>query len=226
MDLRRPLDVVTASLDGEVLTVMALPPDRELTTGDIQRLIERRFGARRSIPGIRKTLERLAGQGIVHASRAGRVGVYALNTEHLAAEHVIDLALVPTRLRARVTEAIERWPTLPRCAAALDEPPSGAPDNGTLHLVLLTPASDDASEDRDWWDTMTARLVADVDTWTGARAVVHRVPEHRLDEGLNRDLLWSVRLDGEILLGELPPGVPRGIPPRGHPWWWRFADAW
>jgi hypothetical protein len=53
---------------------------------------------------------------------------------------------------------------------------------------------------------------------TGARAVVHTVPEERRHEDRFQGVLWTAHLYGEAFRGELPRDVPSGFPPPGVRW--------
>lgn len=222
MDLRRPLDVITPTLDAEVLTVLASRPGYEVTTGDVQRLVERRFGETRSLPGIRRTLQRLAGQGVVAFRRAGRVGVYWLDHEHIAAGLVIDLARLREQLVERVARRVREWSVQPVFGAVLDEPPTCGSDAGSaaarpdaIHVLLVPPVIDrgDVFEggdgpargdglDGERWDLAVGGLVEDVHAWTGSDVVVHEIGVGRL-QGMNAwTVLRAAELDGETFVGE------------------------
>lgn len=222
MDLRRPLDVITPTLDAEVLTVLASRPEHQVTTGDVQRLVERRFGEVRSLPGIRRTLQRLAGQGIVAARRAGRVGVYWFDCEHIAAAAVIELAQLRERLIDRVARRVREWSVQPLYGAVLGEPPSSSGADGAstsqdaFHVLLVPPALDrgdgDGSDrgdascgdglDGERWAVAVSGLVEDVHAWTGSDVVVHEIGVGRL-QGMDAwTLLRAAELDGETFVGD------------------------
>ncbi len=76
MDAQHPLAVVTPTLDGDVLGVLALA-DEAFTTGQLHRTL-----ARFSEDGIRKALARLRKQGIVVSEPAGKAYLYRFNRDH------------------------------------------------------------------------------------------------------------------------------------------------
>lgn len=210
MDLRRPLDVITPTLDAEVLTVLASRPGYEVTTGDVQRLVERRFGETRSLPGIRRTLQRLAGQGVVASRRAGRVGVYWLDHEHIAAGLVIALARLREQVLERVARRVREWSVQPVFGAVLDGPPARGSDAGSaaahpdaIHVLLVSPVVDRGDGlDGERWDVAVSGLVGDVHAWTGSDVVVHEIGIGRL-QGINAwTVLRAAELDGETFIGE------------------------
>ena len=211
MDLRRPLDVITPTLDAEVLTVLASRPEHQVTTGDVQRLVERRFGEVRSLPGIRRTLQRLAGQGIVASRRAGHVGVYWFDCEHIAAAAVIELAQVRERLIDRVARRVREWSVQPLYGAVLGDPPSSSRADGAstsrhaFHVLLVPPELDRGDGDGldgDRWAVAVSGLVEDVHAWTGSEVVVHEIGVGRL-QGMDAwTLLRAAALDGETFVGD------------------------
>src|SRR5690625_7418836 len=80
MDTRRPLAIVTPTLDGDVLTRLALA-EASFTPGQLQR-----FLPDVSVAGVRRVLKRMSVQGIVIATPVGDVGgTYSLNRYDVSA---------------------------------------------------------------------------------------------------------------------------------------------
>ena len=86
MDFAHPLRVVTPTLVGDVLAVLARS-DEEFSGRRIHRLL-----GHSSEPGVRKAAERLVDQSIVLRRQAWRANLYRLNRSHLAAPHIEALA--------------------------------------------------------------------------------------------------------------------------------------
>lgn len=107
MQLDRPLRVVTPSLDGEVLLVLARS-EASFTPSEIHRLV-----VDHSESGIRKVLARLVEQGIVTSRRTGNAFSHHLNRDHLAASAVIEMAEQKTELIRRLRRQIATWATPP-----------------------------------------------------------------------------------------------------------------
>jgi predicted nucleotidyltransferase len=182
MELGRPLTTVTPTLDGDVLTVLARQQGR-FTTGDVHRILPR-F----SEEGIRKVLQRLTRQGVVHAERVGHAYSYRLNTAHLAAGPIIELANMQGTLLTRVQERLARWAFPPVYAAVFGSAARGAmtPDSDVdLFLVL----ADDTP--REVWDEQVAALAEDLTAWTGndARPLEYAVSDLTDQEPVLRDVL-------------------------------------
>lgn len=163
MDLARPLGVVTPTLDGDVLAALALA-DTAFTAGQLHRVLPQH-----SEDGIRRVLNRLAGQGIVSADRVGGAYLYRLNRGHLAAEPITALA----KLRARFLDLIEKmlaawdsgtglWGRV-RIAAR-----STMRVDSDIDLLLVRPDTCDRAK----WEDLVVTLAANITEWTGNDARV------------------------------------------------------
>ena len=102
MDLSHPMRVLTPTLDGDLLAVLA-SAEKSFTTGDLQRQI------RHTLAEIRKTLQRLVSQGIVLEQPAGPAVLYTLNREHLAAPAIATLAALRAALFEQMRDDIAAW---------------------------------------------------------------------------------------------------------------------
>jgi predicted nucleotidyltransferase len=158
MELGRPLAVVTSSVDGDVLRVLALA-EQDFTPGAVHSLL-----GRYSVAGVRRSLVRLAEQGIVTRRPAGRAFLFGLNREHLAADPVIALARTRERLLDRLTATVAQWrvPTIYGAvfgsAARADQRP-----DSDLDILVIHPME----PDRDTWAEQVADLSRHATAWTG-----------------------------------------------------------
>lgn len=158
MQLSQPLAVVTPTLDGPVLTALALA-DRAFSTGQLERVL-----GRGSEEGIRKVLRRLTEQGIVSAERVGPAVSYRLNRQHLAAQHIIGLATLQSTLLLRIEQKLAGWEEPPVYAAVF-----GSAERGEMRVdsdidLLLVRAND---ADEVTWEHQVEDLVQAVSSWTG-----------------------------------------------------------
>lgn len=103
MDLTDPTRAVTATLDGPVLAVLA-QSGKPLTVGEVAAQMPRG-----SEVGVRRSLARLVGQGIVRAELMGRNLVHELNREHVAADIAVQLAGLRLELWRRVRQKLGAW---------------------------------------------------------------------------------------------------------------------
>lgn len=158
VQLSQPLAVVTPTLDGPVLAVLARAQE-SFTTGQLNRMLDQG-----SEEGIRKVLRRLTQQGIVTAERVGAAFNYRLNREHLAAEHIIGLANLRAALFDRIEETLEGWPQSPVYAAVFGSAGRGVMrvDSDIDVLLIREDSSDDVQ-----WQLQVDGLVRAVTGWTG-----------------------------------------------------------
>ncbi|MBE1498715.1 putative nucleotidyltransferase [Amycolatopsis lexingtonensis] len=193
MELNRPLATVTPTLDGDVLAVLA-GFDGTFTTGQLHRVL-----GRHSEEGIRKVLQRLVRQGVVHADRVGNAFAYRFNRDHLAAEHIAGLAGLRAKLLDRIETTLTAWKPRPRYAAVFGSAARGSMTaESDIDLLLVRP--DDADEDR--WGLQVDGLAADVSRWTGNDA---RILEFTVAEvaarGRDEPVLSDVVRDGLTVAG-------------------------
>jgi hypothetical protein len=193
MDARHPLRVVTPTLDGDVLTRLALA-EASFTPGQLQRLLPDA-----SVAGIRRVLNRLADEGIVTATKVGTSAVvYALNRDHLAADAVVALANQPAALRARIGGELDSWARPPVYAALFGSWARGeATTTSDIDLFLVRPTEVDDG----LWAEQVDALEADVSRWTGNDARSYVVEEQRLEELRTEPVLASIRDEGLTVHG-------------------------
>lgn len=194
MELGRPLALITPTLDGDVLAVLARQ-EGVLTTGEVHRVL-----ARYSEEGIRKVLQRLTRQGTVRAERIGNAFAYQLNRDHLAAKHIVALAGLMDAFVRRLSEALASWEIPPVYAAIFGSAARGSmgPDSD-LDLLLIRP---DAA-DEEHWDAQVDALVDDVSRWIGNDARPLQFTAAELEAGGGElAVLADVLRDGLTVAGE------------------------
>lgn len=195
MELSRPLSVITPTLDGDVLRVLARA-DADFTSGDIHRLLD---GP--SIRGISNTLGRLTEQGIVIRRPAGRAYLYRLNRDHLAAPYVVGLTRLREELRDRLAAEVRGWSHPPLVGALFG---SAARRDHTsqsdIDILLIRP--DDVSDDN--WEDDTDALSRLVTTWTGNDCRTLTFPQSQVeDRGGDEPVLQDVVREGITFHGDL-----------------------
>jgi len=110
MDFRRPLTVITPTLDGDVLAALA-SADAEFSG----RELARRTG-HGSTEGIRRAADRLVGEGVVRRRALGGAHLYRLNRDHIATQWIEGLATLSEQLISRLRELIAGWREPPKLA--------------------------------------------------------------------------------------------------------------
>jgi predicted nucleotidyltransferase len=176
MDFRRPLQVVTPTLDGDVLAVLA-GAQEEFTGRGIRRVL-----GRGSEPGIRKAADRLVDQGVVLRRAAGRANLYSLNREHLAAPYVEGLAALRAELVGRLRASIAAWDVAARWVVLFGSVARGEAGPGS-DLDLLVIRDRGVDEEATAWREQVASLESDATAWTGNEARVLEYGEDDLADG-------------------------------------------
>ena len=194
MDLTHPLAVVTPTLDGGVLGVLALA-DAEFTSGQVHRIL-----AGPSPRGVMKVLERLTGQGIVLRHQAGRAYLYRLNREHLAAPHIIALANQRSTLLERLAQVTSAWFIKPVFGAVFGSA-TRADHTVESDIDLFLVHADDFDEQA--WSNQTGLLAEQVFGWTGNDArVLNFAKSDVLSRAGREPVLDEIANEGLVFVGE------------------------
>ena len=193
MDFSHPLAVVTPTVDGDVLAVLA-GADTDFTASGIHRLLPH-YGKR----GIDKVLVRLMAQGIVLRTHEGRPGLYRLNRHHLAAGSIIELARQKDRLIELLEQEVSHAPIAVVHAALFGSAARGGhTPTSDIDLLLIHP--DGVGEEA--WQEFLASLAAHVHRWTGNDARIISFSESEAMASITSDpLLQEVQFDGIPLTG-------------------------
>jgi predicted nucleotidyltransferase len=147
MLLSRPLQVVTPTVDGDVLAVLA-GADASFTPPQVRDLIQMH-----SVEGVRNALGRLTDQGIVTRERYGNAYAYRLNREHVAARHIIGLAQTGGEVIERMRDQIATWTIPCEYAALFGSAATGAmTEDSDLDVLVVRPDDVDIDQDAGWHD--------------------------------------------------------------------------
>jgi len=196
MDFRRPLQVVTPTLDGDVLSVLA-GAEAEMTGRELQRVI-----GHGSHQGIRNAADRLAEQGVVSRRSAGNANLYQLNRDHVAASWIEGLASLPAQVLDRLRDAISRWELLPTLVVLFGSVARGeATPESDLDLLVVRPAG--CEPDGPVWQEQLAKLQAQASGWTGNDTRILQFSEQELTDGEPQQVLTDAARDGIELYGTL-----------------------
>jgi predicted nucleotidyltransferase len=172
MDMTRPFSVLCDSVDADVLAVLARTT-RDLTGRDVARLADR------SPQAVIVVLHRLAGQGIVEETSAGRSLLFKLNREHLAAPAVELLANLRSLLFDRVRSAVQSWELEPKHVSVFGSAVRGDGDTTSdIDLFVVRPRA--VAEDDPAWRSQLDELARKIRIWSGNHAGVSEVGEEEL----------------------------------------------
>jgi predicted nucleotidyltransferase len=196
VQLQQPFGVVTPTADGEVLAILAASY-AEYTVAQLNALVPGR-----SHNGIRKVVERLAGQGIVVTRDVGRTRSYALNDEHLLARAVREIADARRLLLLRLGSAVGAWTEPPLVGALFGSAARGDMRlDSDLDLLLIRCRGTGGDE----WESAAAELTTRASSWTGNDARIVDLDEEDLHSAAHRPLLESVAREGLTFFGD--PGL-------------------
>jgi predicted nucleotidyltransferase len=132
VDLSDPTSAVTATLDGPVLAVLA-HAGKPLTVGEVTAQMPRG-----SEVGVRRSLARLVGQGIVRATEMGRNRVHELNRDHVAAPIAVQLGSLRLEVWRRLRAKLGSWRIKPLYASAFGSAARGDGDSQSdIDLLLV-----------------------------------------------------------------------------------------
>ena len=177
MDLARPFLLLTPTVDGDVLSALALA-GHVFTPPQLHAII-----GRHSVDGVRRALHRLADQGLVNRERIGRADVFGLNRDHLAAPYVIGIAQLRRELLDRMRAELAGW-RVPCVYAAL----FGSAATGTMRhdsdidVFLVRPDAVDA--EHDIWRDQVQHLARTATRWTGNDTRPFELAEEEVGRGL------------------------------------------
>jgi predicted nucleotidyltransferase len=205
--MNHPLATVTPTLDGDVLTVLAAH-DVTFTTGQMHRMLNAY-----SEEGIRKVLARLVAQGIVLSERVGNAYAYRLNTAHLAAKPIVELAKLFDTFLKRLEQELDGWQYPPVYAAVFGSAADGTMTSDSDVDLFLVRATGTPDAD---WARQVNELASAVTAWTGNDARVVEYTEIELKSARTEPMLHDVLERGLTVAGkrtwllkQLKPGRAR-----------------
>lgn len=194
MRLQSPLGVVTPTLDGEVLRVLA-QADAWFTAPRLHRVL-----GKWSVGSVRKTLNRLMTEGTVEALDAGNAVLYRLNLEHLAAGPIVELANMRALFFERLRESLEGLGPEPSYAAVFGSAARGEMEVGSdVDLFVMRPER--GADAR--WDDRVEKVCSQATRWIGneVRSVVFSWDEAG-DRAPREPILQDVADQGVVLVGD------------------------
>lgn len=205
MDVAHPIRVVSPTLEGPVLEVLARTT-RPLTGLEVHRL------ARSGSPnGVRLALARLAGQGLIHAEERAAAVFYVGNRDHLAWPAVELLTGLRRILLDRLRAELRGWRLSPVHASVFGSAARGDGDAGSdIDILVIRPET--VGEDEPPWSDQVDRLRDQVHAWSGNNCQVFQLDLSRLAQHVQaRDRLVEDWLrDGIAVAGPDLRAILRG----------------
>lgn len=160
MDFSQPFRVITPTLDGPVLRVLAR------TTQPMTRQQVADLGGQASEAGVRKVLRRLAEQGIVIEQRIGTHYTYVANREHILWPAVEVIMSAADRLDTRIREQVEAW-EVPALSVELFGSVATGTSTAESDIDLMVYRPHVAGDKVDLWESQITGLRMAVEHWTG-----------------------------------------------------------
>jgi len=201
MRLSRPFEVITATVDGDVLMVLARA-EGPFSGRQVQRLTRER-----SVTGVHKSLKRLAEQGVVLRQRVGRTDLYRLNPDHVAADAIKAIARLPEKVFDLMRRELSAWVCKPSCAAVFGSVARGEerPDSD-IDVLLVRPENADLEA----WRLAVSGFMDTLSKATGNDVRVLDLTADELRRPENDALLAELRRDAVHLMGESVALTRRG----------------
>ncbi len=202
MQLDRPFRIVSPTVDGDALTVLA-GADADFTAPQVQAVI-----GSYTVEGVRRALQRLTAQGIVIARRPTRTALYRLNRSHLGADAVLSIATIRSRLLTELRRRIEQWEPSPEFAALFGSAATGTMRaDSDIDLFVVRPRAVDP--DLPAWSDQVTAIARDVTSWTGNDTRVLEYDAGDVSEGqvVGDPVLKDILAAGLVLHG--PPSYLR-----------------
>lgn len=196
MRLQEPFAVVTPTLDGRVLAVLA-GAEAAFTPGQVARLL-----AGTSVEGVRKVLKRLTAEGVVTAERAANAYLFRLNRDHLAAPAILHLADLRSALLDRTRAAVTDWQLAPVYGALFGSAARGTMRTGSdIDLFLVREPDVDVTV----WEERIHELADAMSRWTGndTRILEMSTPEVDTAASTGDGVLRAIAAEGLNVTG--PP---------------------
>lgn len=197
MDLSNPIRSVIPSAHGNVLAILART-GRPLSGRGVAALTDGQL----STKGVNLALRALVAAGVVLVEEHPPAKLYRLNRRHLAAESIIALSDLRSRLLEAMRNELKCW-TQP-AVAALVFGSAARGDGGTdsdIDVLIVRPNEVDPEDAQ--WTAQIDCFIEDVAAWSGNSCAVVEHSEAEFSELMSSDerLARDIRADGITLTG-------------------------
>lgn len=192
MRLSRPFEVITPTVDGDILAVLGSAAG-PFSGRQIHRLVNDHSEA-----GIRKALDRLVKQGIVLRERVGNTYLHSLNRDHLAADAICAISQLREAAFALMSETLRSFSQPPLLAAVFGSTArrEERPDSD-LDLLLVPPPG----ADEEVWQQEVSSFTGKISRATGNDVRVLELSRSELWVASNDALRNELVREAIILLG-------------------------
>ncbi len=197
MDISEPMFVVTSSLDGPILGILARS-STQMTTAQVHHQMRQRA----SYAGVARTLKRLDTQGIVTRKRVGQAWLWQLNNSHIATPHIVGLANIRKELVGRIKATIQAWDLKPRTALIYGSFARGEGSVTSDIDILLVHPDHLTDAEQLQWDHQYGQIMQQTHDWTGNTAQIVQFSESEFERAAttNKTFVNTVSDEGISLL--------------------------
>ncbi|HET9770892.1 MAG TPA: nucleotidyltransferase domain-containing protein [Acidimicrobiia bacterium] len=189
MDVGNPAGDVLAGARGAVLATLA-----QLEVAVTVRALARHAGV--SPQGALQVINDLNRAGLVHLEPAGRSLMVTFNRHHLAAEPLLALLSLRSRLVERLTAELAGWDGLAGAWLFGSAARGDGDRDSDIDLLLVATRTVDSEE----WSAAATRLVTRVELWTGNQV--------QLVEHTRRSFVDLARTGNSLLAAVRREGIP------------------
>ncbi len=205
MNLTRPLEGVTPTLDGPVLQALGR------TTYPLTRQQITDLAGDASEAGVRKVLRRLVDQGVVTEQRIGGQYSYSANRDHLLWPGIETILDARNTLKVRLVELVTGWRVPPLSMEIFGSVAQAtAAAASDIDVLLYRPTL--GAENSDDWDEQLVGLKDAVRRWTGNECEILDVDAVTLVEMVANDAVVLHPSRDHVLGVDLAAAMPdRGL---------------
>lgn len=197
MKLQNPFTAICSDADAAVLLSLGRAPV-ELTAQQVHRLV-----AGPSLSSVRRSLERLAGSGVVRERVLGQARGYSLNQRHVLATPIREIAHATEELYSRIAQSLDTWPvSVAGCVLFGSAARGEMGDTSDIDLLILVDSESAAVQA----ENGAYELSRQVEAWTGAPANVVVWTRNQENPGA---ILENIAGEGKTIYGD--PQEVRGI---------------
>lgn len=202
MRFSSPFSVVTATVDGDILSVMAAT-NEGFTVPQLSVIVRHR-----SVEGIRRSVNRLVTEGILDCERVGRTSLYRFNHDHLDAEPIREISRARERFIHRLQDRLSSWTHPPVFASLFGSSASGAmKPESDIDIFLVRP--NNAEHNR--WNRDVDALASDASRWTGNDVRMLVLSHEEITSGRSDEpVVDDIRRFGIPIMGQIAEIAIRG----------------
>lgn len=167
MDWENPLRSVAATVDADVLKVLAAAHD-PVTGNQLARLAGRSYAQVYAVVG------RMVEEGLVLTARYGRTNTFRLNRDHVLVQGILAVLAGPARLELEIKQAVQGW-GIPPEMVALSGSAARRRTAADENIEVLVVRSDETHRDNPAWRGQIDALARRIEHACGNRVEIREM---------------------------------------------------